>query len=242
MIAGLIVTSMNEPHISHKLSAIRQRLQQAEVLSGREDDPVTLLAVSKQQPAAAIAACHAQGQRCFAESYLQEALPKLDALQALAIEWHFIGRLQANKTAAVARHFSWVQSVDRFRIARRLSQQRPPELTPLNVCVQVNISADPAKAGVGSDDVAELCRQIDGLPALRLRGLMAIPAVAGTSALRRQEFARLRRLYQSLREQGFALDTLSMGMSGDLEEAVLEGATMVRIGSALFGQRGEQAL
>jgi len=221
------------------LVSVRQRLAEAGQVARRQNDAVSLLAVSKRQSVAAIAACHAEGQRCFGESFLQEAAGKMDALSGLAIEWHFIGRIQANKTAELARRFSWVQSVDREKIARRLAEQRPSSLPPLNVCVQVNISNDPAKAGVEPAQVSALCEQIEAFSQLSLRGLMAIPLAAQTSLQRRQEFARMRQLFLALQEQGFALDTLSMGMSNDLEEAVMEGATMVRVGSALFGLRGE---
>ncbi len=219
------------------LDEARRRLERAVHESGRPVGSVTLLAVSKQQPVERIADCLRRGQRCFAESYLQEAVPKIDALAGRGIEWHFIGRLQSNKTAEIARRFDWVQGVDRERIARRLSAQRPPGLPPLNVCVQVNISGDPAKAGLAPEAVDALCDEIDGLPGLRLRGLMAIPARIATPDERRQEFRRLRRLFDELRSAGRRIDTLSMGMSGDFEEAVAEGATMVRLGSALFGAR-----
>ena len=221
------------------LSAVRQRLALAEQAGRRQRDAVALLAVSKRQSATAIAACYAAGQLSFGESYLQEAITKMETLSSLPIDWHFIGRIQANKTAELARHFSWVQSVDRGKIARRLAEQRPSSLPPLNVCVQVNISNDPAKAGVTADQASALCEQVQAFSQLSLRGLMAIPLAQQSSQQRCQEFARLRQLYRTLQEQGFALDTLSMGMSDDLEEAVIEGATMVRVGSALFGLRGE---
>jgi hypothetical protein len=219
--------------IPANLAALHQRIAAACAGAGRRPESVTLLAVGKAQPAAALAAAAAAGQRDFAENYVQEALPKMAALEGRGLRWHFIGPLQANKTAAVAARFDWVHGVDRARVARRLSEQRPPGLPPLDVCVQVNISGEASKSGVAPGDAAALCREVAALPRLRLRGLMAIPAPgAGRAAYR-----PLRELLESLNQEGFELDTLSAGMSDDFEAAIAEGSTLVRIGTALFGKR-----
>jgi pyridoxal phosphate enzyme (YggS family) len=198
---------------------------------------VALLAVSKTRSAAEVAELQAAGQPCFGESYLQEAAAKVDALVALPIEWHFIGPLQANKTRSVAERFAWVHSVDRLKLARRLSDQRPDTLPPLSVCVQVNISGEASKAGVTPDSAGDLAHAVAELPRLRLRGLMAIPAPASDFMAQRAPYARLRELHDALRAGGLPVDTLSMGMSDDLEAAIAEGATLVRVGTALFGPR-----
>lgn len=192
------------------------------------------MAVSKTRPASAIRQAHAAGVRDIGENYLQEALEKIAELDDLPLTWHFIGPIQSNKTRAIAEHFDWVHSVDRLKVARRLSEQRPAELAPLNICLQVNISNEPSKAGVPLAELETLAREVASLPGLRLRGLMAIPAPASTSAARRQP---LRALRQAMAALPLPLDTLSMGMSDDLDEAIAEGASMVRIGSALFGAR-----
>jgi pyridoxal phosphate enzyme (YggS family) len=218
--------------IPANLAALHQRIGAACTAAGRAPGAVTLLAVGKAQPVAALAAAADAGQRDFAENYLQEALPKIAALAGRGLRWHFIGPLQANKAAEAAAAFDWVHGVDREKIARRLSQQRPAALAPLNVCVQVNISGEPSKSGVAPGEAAALCRAIAALPRLRLRGLMAIPAPgAGRAAYR-----ELRELFESLRRE-FELDTLSAGMSDDFEAAIAEGSTIIRIGTALFGQR-----
>lgn len=224
------------------LQQVRERIRAAEQRYGREPDSVTLLAVSKQQPIEAIRAVAAAGQRRFGENYLQDALPKIEALnsEALAgeaLEWHFIGPLQSNKTRPVAEHFAWVHSVDRLRIARRLSDQRPDTLLPLNVCLQVNISGEASKSGVEPAELPELAAAVAELPRLRLRGLMAIPAPSEDFAEQRQACARLRACQERLIAAGLALDTLSIGMSDDLEAAIAEGSTLVRIGTAIFGPR-----
>jgi PLP dependent protein len=219
------------------LAAVQQRIAAACAAAGRPPGAVTLLAVGKAQPAAALAAAAAAGQRDFAESYVQEALPKIDALGGRGLRWHFIGPLQSNKTADVAARFDWVHGVDREKIAQRLSGQRPAALAPLNVCVQVNISGEATKAGVAPDAAAALCRAVAALPRLRLRGLMAIPAPVKTGASPRDAYRRLRELLDSLNRDGLELDTLSAGMSDDFEAAIAEGSTMVRIGTALFGPR-----
>ena len=202
---------------------------------------VTLLAVSKTFGVDAIAEAHAAGQRCFGENYVQEAVEKVVALEGLVPrpEWHLIGPIQTNKTRVVAATFDWVHSVDRLKVAERLSAQRPAGLAPLSVCVQVNVSGEASKSGVAPAEVDALARAVAALPRLRLRGLMAIPEVVagGDMAAQRRPFRTLRTLFDQLRSDGLALDTLSAGMSDDLEAAVLEGATMVRVGSAIFGRR-----
>jgi hypothetical protein len=194
-----------------------------------------LLAVSKTFPAAAVREAHAAGLNAFGESYLQEALDKLDALADLSLEWHFIGPLQSNKTRPIAERFAWVHGVEREKIARRLSEQRPATLLPLNVCVQVNISNEPSKHGVAPDQALDLARLVASLPGLKLRGFMAIPEVDADAA--RPHFARLRLLLEQARAAGLGVDTLSMGMSADLGIAIEEGSTLVRVGTAIFGAR-----
>jgi hypothetical protein len=200
-----------------------------------------LLAVSKTFPAEAVVEAMAAGQRAFGENYLQEGLDKMQEVARLQpdtpIEWHFIGPIQSNKTRPIATHFQWVHTVERLKIAQRLSEQRPEELGPLDICIQVNISGEASKSGAGEDELPELARLVAALPNLRLRGLMAIPEATKDEAQQRAAFARLRTLFEALRAEGLALDTLSMGMSGDLKAAVAEGATIVRIGSAIFGAR-----
>jgi len=225
--------------IADKLAQVNARIASACAAAGRPVQSVTLLAVSKTFDATAIAEAHAAGQRRFGENYVQEALGKIAALSALEPrpEWHLIGPLQANKTRVVAEHFDWVHSVDRLKIAERLSAQRPDGLAPLSVCLQVNVSGEATKSGLAPAEVAEVARAVATLPRLRLRGLMAIPEVAGDLAAQRRPHRALRELFEALRGDGLALDTLSAGMSGDLEAAILEGATMVRVGSAIFGAR-----
>jgi pyridoxal phosphate enzyme (YggS family) len=229
--------------ITTRLQAVHQRIQRACTLARRPVDSVTLLAVSKIQPAEAVRAALACGQRAFGENYVQEALAKIDALADVRhqLEWHLIGPLQSNKTRAVAEAFDWVHSVDRLGIAERLSQQRPATLPPLNICLQVNISGEDTKHGIAPDDVPALAQQVARLPRLRLRGLMAIPEPAADPAAQRLPHQALRALRQQLQAQGLAVDTLSMGMSADLEAAILEGATVVRIGTAIFGDRPRPA-
>ncbi|WP_399360681.1 YggS family pyridoxal phosphate-dependent enzyme [Thiohalobacter thiocyanaticus] len=204
---------------------------------GRGRDCVRLLAVSKQFPADDIQTLAGCGQSAFGESYLKEALDKLDMLSGLNLEWHFIGPMQSNKTRRIAERFAWVQSLDRLKVAQRLAEQRPAELPPLNVCLQVNISGEASKSGTDPADLPGLAAAVTGLPQLRLRGLMAIPAPTIQFGEQRRAFARLRDLYDSLVTAGHDLDTLSMGMSNDLEAAIAEGGTLVRVGTALFGQR-----
>ncbi|MBI5436893.1 MAG: YggS family pyridoxal phosphate-dependent enzyme [Nitrosomonadales bacterium] len=223
--------------IASNLQAVNRAIAQAARTAQRRAEEVTLLAVSKTFPATAVRAAYQAGQRAFGESYVQEAQGKIEALRDLPLEWHFIGPIQSNKTRAIAEIFAWVHGVDRLKIAERLSAQRPQNLPPLNVCLQVNVSAEGSKGGVAPDQVAGLAQAVARLPHLRLRGLMAIPAPAEGLAGQRKPFAHLRELMRQLNAQGLALDTLSMGMSYDLEAAVLEGATIVRIGTAIFGQR-----
>jgi pyridoxal phosphate enzyme (YggS family) len=225
--------------ISSSLQGVQQRLVTACHRAGRSVDTVTLLAVSKMQPAAAVRAAHAAGQRHFGENYVQEALDKMTALADLRAElqWHLIGPLQSNKTRPVAEAFDWVHSVDRLKIAQRLSEQRPAGLAPLQVCLQVNVSGETSKSGVDPAELAALAHAVAALPRLRLRGLMAIPEPADTLDTQRRPHRQLRELLDRLNADGLALDMLSMGMSADLEAAVLEGATLVRIGTAIFGAR-----
>jgi hypothetical protein len=223
--------------IASNLQAVCDAMAAAAIKAGRAPDNVTLLAVSKTFAPDAIRAAHDAGQTRFAESYVQEALPKVAALHDLPIEWHFIGPIQGNKTRTIAEHFAWVHSVDRLKIAERLSAQRPAHLPPLQVCLQVNISNEASKSGVHPGEVAQLAMQVARLPQLELRGLMAIPAPSDEVAVQRKAFARLRELLEQLNGQGLQLDTLSMGMSHDFAAAIAEGATMVRIGTAIFGNR-----
>jgi pyridoxal phosphate enzyme (YggS family) len=227
------------PDLIHNLDAVLQRIGLAAQLAGRDPRSVSLLAVSKTFPAEDVRAAHAAGQRAFGENYVQEATTKIAALADLraSLEWHFIGPLQSNKTRPVAETFDWVHSVDRLKIAQRLAEQRPENLPPLNVCLQVNVSGEASKAGVAPAEAAEVARAIAALPRLALRGLMSIPEPAGSIEAQRAPHRQLRELFEQLRANGLELDTLSMGMSSDLEAAVLEGATMVRVGTAIFGAR-----
>ncbi len=224
--------SVDSKRISAALAALHQRIAAACAQAGRSPQAVTLLAVGKAQPLAALAAAREAGVRDFAENYVQEALAKVAALPRGGLAWHFIGPLQSNKAAEVAAHFDWVHGVDRDKIARRLSALRPAQLPPLNVCVQVNISGEASKSGVAPGEAAALCRAVAALPRLKLRGLMAIPAPGAG----RVDYRALRELFESLRAE-FGLDTLSAGMSDDFEAAIAEGSTMIRIGTALFGPR-----
>ncbi len=219
------------------LQAVNARIAKACAAAGRNPAAVALLAVAKTFPAAALREAHAAGQRAFGENYLQEALAKQAELADLDLEWHFIGPLQSNKTRPVAERFAWVHSVERLKTAERLADQRPASLPPLNVCVQVNVSGEASKSGCAPDEAPALCRAVAALPRLRLRGLMAIPEPTQDSALARRRFAVLRNLRDRLNDEGLALDTLSMGMSDDLEAAIMEGATIVRVGTAIFGER-----
>lgn len=223
-----------------RLHAVQMRIACAIKEAGREDAAVSLLAVSKTVDAAAVRDLAACGQREFGENYVQEALGKQAQLVDLPLVWHFIGPIQSNKTRAIAENFSWVHGIDRLKIAERLSAQRPPDLPPLQVCIEVNVSGEASKGGVPVSALSELADAVAALPRLQLRGLMAIPApVVGRDA-QRTEFRQVRLAFDALNSRGHTLDTLSMGMSADLEAAILEGATIVRIGTALFGERIKQ--
>ena len=226
--------------VKDNIVAVRHRLKQALASADRPADSAAVLAVSKTKPAAMLRAAFDVGQRLFGENYLQEALEKQQALADLEeIEWHYIGALQSNKTRDVAEHFSWVHTVDREKIARRLSEARPTSMDALNVCLQVNISRESSKSGVMPEALPALAEQVLALPGLRLRGLMAIPAASDDPAQQRVPHAALRELFEELgrRYPEAPLDTLSMGMSGDMEAAIDEGATLVRLGTAIFGSR-----
>ncbi|WP_341889685.1 YggS family pyridoxal phosphate-dependent enzyme [Variovorax sp. YR752] len=222
------------------IQQVRARIASACDDAQRPVQSVTLLCVSKTFGPDAVREAHAAGQRCFGENYVQEGVDKIAALADLRaeIEWHLIGPLQSNKTRIVAEQFDWVHSVDRLKIAQRLSEQRPANLPPLQLCLQVNISGEDSKSGLAPGDVAEVAKAVVALPRVVLRGLMAIPEPAADLAAQRVPHRALRELFEVLRAQGLALDTLSMGMSADLEAAILEGSTMVRVGSAIFGARG----
>lgn len=223
--------------ISHCLAAVKARIAQAADLAGRQTATIHLLAVSKTKPSTDIRAAYAAGQCAFGENYLQEALEKMAQLADLPLEWHFIGPIQSNKTRFLAEHFAWVHSVDRLKIAERLSAQRPSHLPPLQICLQVNISQEASKQGCDPSAVSLLAQQVHQLPNLQLRGLMAIPAPSTDVNEQRRAFRAVRELLEALQQQGLPVDTLSMGMSDDLEAAIAEGATWVRVGSYIFGAR-----
>jgi len=227
--------------ISTNLQQVSQALAGFAQDAGRNPQEIVLLAVSKTFGADAVIAAAQAGQRAFGENYVQEAVDKIAAVRqaapGLALEWHFIGPLQSNKTKPVAEHFDWVHAVDREKIAQRLSDQRPSNLPPLNICLQVNVSGEASKSGVAPADLPALAQAVVALPNLRLRGLMAIPEPAATLAAQREPFAQLRKLQEQLRAEGIETDTLSMGMSADMQAAILEGASIVRIGTAIFGKR-----
>jgi len=225
--------------IEGKLQQVRERIALACAAAQRPVQSVTLLAVSKTFAAAAVRAAHATGQRAFGENYVHEALGKIEALADLrpSIEWHLIGPLQSNKTREVATRFDWVHSIDRLKVAERLSAQRPAGLPPMQVCLQVNVSGEASKSGVAPAELPVLARAVSALPNLRLRGLMSIPEPVADPAAQRAPHRQLRQLFEALRRDGLALDTLSMGMSADLEAAIAEGASIVRVGTAIFGER-----
>jgi hypothetical protein len=220
-----------------RLRRVQQQIAGALALNRRPAGDATLLAVSKTRPASDILALYQSGQRRFGENYLQEALQKIAQLDGYDIEWHFIGPIQSNKCRDLARHFSWVHSVERLKIAQRLSEQRPAELPPLNICLQVNVSGEASKSGCSLDELPRLAAAVASLPRLQLRGLMTIPAPCDDPERQRLPFRTLREALERVRGEGLALDTLSMGMSADLGAAIAEGATLVRIGTALFGSR-----
>ena len=223
--------------IKKRFDSIKASIKQAEQRHHRPNGSVELLAVSKTWPAETLRQVADQGQRRFGENYVQEALDKISALSDLDLEWHFIGPIQSNKTRDIAAHFDWVQSIDRIKVARRLNEQRPDTLPPINVCIQVNIDSEETKAGVTEDGLLGLASAINELPRLHLRGLMVIPAKQTSFEAQRDSFNRAHSLFRTLQQRFTSVDTLSMGMSGDMEAAIAEGSTMIRIGTALFGQR-----
>ena len=219
------------------VGAVRSRIESAAKASGRDPGSVTLIAVSKAQSAESVRGLATAGVTDFGENYLQEAIAKMDALGSLGLRWHFIGGIQSNKTRTIAERFDWVHSIDRLSVARRLSEQRPFHAPPLNACIQVALSAEERKGGVAPEGLADLAAGIASLPRLRLRGLMCVPEPQSDPRAQRAVFAELRRAAENLNRAGAGLDTLSMGMSGDFEAVIAEGATCVRIGTALFGAR-----
>jgi hypothetical protein len=223
------------------IESIKERIASSCATAGRDPAQVTLLAVSKTFGAEAVREAAACGQRAFGENYIQEAVDKIGQLADLALEWHCIGPIQSNKTRLVAEHFDWVHTVDRLKIAQRLSEQRPSGMPPLNCCLQVNIDGGPNKSGVAPGEVLALAREVAALPGLRLRGLMTIPEPAARYEDQLAVHRQARALFDTLRTEGLNLDTLSMGMSGDLDAAIAAGSTMVRVGSAIFGSRAPQA-
>ena len=230
----MLMSPQNLPAV---LRAVRERMARAAAAAGRSAESVTLLAVGKAQPLGLLAAAADCGVSDFGESYLQEALPKIAALQERALTWHFIGRIQANKTRSIAESFAWVHALDRLKVAERLGAQRPHYAPPLNVCLQVNIAGEDTKGGIAPAELPALAAAVAGVPRLALRGLMCIPPEETEPARQRTWFARLRVLKDELNAAGHSLDTLSMGMSADFEAAIQEGATIVRLGTVLFGAR-----
>jgi pyridoxal phosphate enzyme (YggS family) len=224
-------------NMEKNLNHVHEQIVQAAIACERKPDSILLLAVSKKKPASDIRQAWELGQRDFGENYLQEALQKMEELKDLDITWHFIGAIQSNKTRNIAEAFDWAHCIDRAKIARRLSAQRPPDMEPLNVCIQVNIDHESSKAGIELVELPELANEIHQLPGIRLRGLMTIPAPQESFALQRAAFAKLATALESLRQQGIDCDTLSMGMTQDMEAAIAEGSTLVRIGTAIFGER-----
>ena len=228
---------MTSPNLAENYRSVTNRIREAEINAGREPGSVNLVAVGKLHTAESIRTLTGCGQKIFAENFVQEAVAKQDMLPDLQIEWHFIGSIQSNKTKDIARHFSWVHSVDRFKIARRLNDQRPDDLPPLNICIQTNLQGEATKSGVSEGELLPLIDQISELPRINLRGLMIIPEPVDDIAQQHAIFDRLKKLHDLAIEQGYPLDALSMGMTDDMEIAIAEGATHVRIGTALFGPR-----
>ena len=223
--------------VASNLQTVKDRIVRVAQSIGRQSDEITLLAASKTNPADALREAWVAGQTIFGENYLQEALAKMPALVDLPIEWHFIGPIQSNKTRRIAENFAWVHSVDRAKVADRLSKDRPESLPPLQICLQVNVSGEDSKSGVEPEELAALAAHVVNLPHLKLRGLMAVPELTTATALQRSQFHLLRELFEQLKQDGYELDTLSMGMSEDMDIALAEGATMVRVGTAIFGPR-----
>lgn len=232
------IRAMNELQLSNNIAKLFERVRRSAEKCQFGTGIVNVVAVSKTRSASDIRAAHACGLTDFGENYLQEALPKINALQDLPLVWHFVGPIQSNKTAAIAAHFDWVHSIDRSRVARRLNEQRPEQLPPLQVCLQVNISREGSKSGVSPEELPQLADTVLELPRLKLRGLMAIPAADADSRQQRQAFRQMREALVQLRTLVPDADTLSMGMSDDLEVAIMEGATLIRVGTAIFGPRG----
>ena len=224
-------------NIQINLNHVRAQIAQAALACGRDPDSILLLAVSKRKPASDIRCAWQLGQRDFGENYLQEAQQKMQELKDLDVSWHFIGAIQSNKTRNIAEAFDWAHCIDRVKVAQRLSAQRPSTLAPLNVCIQINIDHETSKAGIDLSELPELAKAIYQLPGIRLRGLMTIPAPQESFAEQRTSFARLAAAMSSLQQQGIACDTLSMGMTHDMAAAITEGSTLVRIGTAIFGER-----
>ncbi|THJ19517.1 MAG: YggS family pyridoxal phosphate-dependent enzyme [Nitrospira sp. CG24E] len=223
--------------IASRLHAVQARIDTVAHSLGRRSDEITLLAASKTNPAESLREAWLAGQKIFGENYLQEALTKMQHLTDLPIEWHFIGPIQSNKTRRIAENFSWVHSVDRTKIADRLSKDRSESLAPLQICLQVNVSGEASKSGVAPEELSSLAAHVVRLPRLKLRGLMAVPELTTATALQRSQFHMLWELFDRLKRDGYDLDTLSMGMSEDMNVAIAEGATMVRVGTAIFGPR-----
>ncbi len=232
--------TQNNQSVQERLAAVQARIAEAEHTYQRPAGSVQLLAVSKRQPIDFIHEAFNAGQRAFGENYLQEGVEKCEALANMPIEWHFIGALQSNKTKPAAEHFDWVHTIDRLKIARRLSEQRPDDRAPLNCCIQVNVSGEASKAGIAPEQAEALAHEVAKLPRLKLRGLMTLPEAVEDFAEQRAAFRNLRNLQEALIESGLPLDTLSMGMSNDLEAAIAEGSTLVRLGTAVFGPRPEK--
>lgn len=223
--------------IGDNLQHVRARMREACLSAGRAADAVALLAVSKTFPPEAVRAAHAAGQTAFGENYIQEAVEKIALLRDLPLQWHCIGPIQSNKTRLVATHFDWAHTVDRLKTAQRLNDQRPDDKPPLQVCLQINVDGGLTKSGVPPDEALTLAREVASLPRLQLRGLMSIPEPAADFAAQKAVHARVRELFDTLRSQGLALDTLSLGMSTDMEAAIHAGSTLVRVGTAIFGRR-----
>lgn len=228
----------DDVHVASALARVRERITHAATAANRDPADITLVAVSKTKPAALVAAALDAGQRDFGENYLQDALAKIETLADRGPLWHFIGDIQSNKTRDIASNFAWAHAIDRFKIARRLSDQRPDGMAALNLCIQVNVDGEASKSGLAPDQVAQLADQIVQLEHVRLRGLMTIPAPGEDATAQRRPFAALRELMHNLNANGHALDALSMGMSADLEAAIAEGATHIRVGTDIFGARG----
>ncbi|HEC07119.1 MAG TPA: YggS family pyridoxal phosphate-dependent enzyme [Thiolapillus brandeum] len=226
--------------LQQRLSQVQAQIRRFALSCDRDPTGVRLIAVSKTRPASDIREVWKAGQKAFAENYLQDALQKIPVLHDCDIEWHFIGRIQSNKTRPIAENFAWVHTLSSLKHGRRLSEQRPEGLPPINICVQLNLTGEASKSGISADELAPLLEKLADLPHLRLRGLMTMPPASATTAEQHEVFSRLHGLLTEMNRQGHGLDSLSMGMSGDMQAAICEGATMVRIGTAIFGPRTQQ--